>query len=219
MKRRKFSLTILMLAIIFSGITGCASKPAAETPVPPAVVEPAPPVTVEPTVPVVYRNNLGYSAAVVINLIKEQDFEKLAGFMDSETGLRFSPYGYVNEKTDLVFTAEQVKGFSKDENVYKWGSFDGSGEPINLSFKEYYSKFIYDKPFAEPDRLGLNESYSKGNTIDNLKEIYPLAQYVEFYFVGTEANANMDWAGLKLVFELKNEEWILVGIVHSQWTI
>lgn len=219
MSNHKFSLTILIIAIVFSGITGCSSKPAAETPVPPAVVDPAPPVTAEPTVPVVYRNNLGYSAAVVINLLKEQDFEKLATFMDSEAGLRFSPYGYINKETDLVFTAEKVKGFSKDEKVYQWGSFDGSGEPINLTFKDYYSKFIYDKAFAEPDRLGLNESFGKGNTIDNLKESYPSAQFVEFYFSGTEANAQMDWAGLKLVFELKNEEWVLVGIVHTQWTI
>lgn len=219
MRKHKFALTILILAIVVSGTSGCSFKPAAETPAPPAVVDPAPPVTAEPTVPVVYRNNLGYSAAVVINLLKEKDFEKLATFMDSEAGLRFSPYGYINEKSDLVFTKEQVKAFSNDEKVYQWGNFDGSGEPINLTVKDYYSKFIYDKAFAEPDRLGLNESYAQGNTIDNLKEAYPLAQYVEFYFSGTEAYSEMDWASLKLVFELKNEEWVLVGIVHSQWTI
>lgn len=165
------------------------------------------------------RESLLYCAGSAVTLLKNKDYVGLASFVHQDKGVRFSPYTFVDTKHDLVFSPEKVKGLKADTQVYEWGRFDGSGEPISLTFSEYYRRFIYDRAFIQPDKLGYNESVSSGTTIDNLKEAYPQASFIEFHFSGTQEYAQMDWASLKLVFEQINGKWFLVGIVHSQWTI
>lgn len=155
-----------------------------------------------------------------IGLIKAKDMKSLSSYVHPTNGLRFSPYPYVDTKTDQVFTAQQVAGLVQDTKEYLWGHYDGSGEPIKLSFNNYYDKFIYDVDFANPHMIGNNVAIGKGNSIDNVKQAYPKGYFVEFYFTGFEPQyEGMDWRSLKLVFEDVNGVWYLVGIIHGQWTI
>ncbi|WIV10581.1 hypothetical protein [Proteiniborus sp. MB09-C3] len=165
-------------------------------------------------------DNLLVKVIEVIGLIKDKDMNGLSVYVHPTKGLRFTPYPYVDTQKDLVFTAGQVADIIKDTKVYTWGSYDGSGEPIKLSFNEYYDKFIYDEDFANPHMIGNNVAIGKGNTTDNIKEAYPEGYFVEFYFKGFESKyEGIDWRNLKLVFEEENGTWYLVGIVHGQWTI
>jgi hypothetical protein len=107
-----------------------------------------------------------------------------------------------------------------DPTVYNWGTYDGSGMPIELTFREYYEEFVYDVDFARPDVVGFNERVGQGNSIDNIASAYPDGVMVEYHFEGFDPEyAGMDWRSLRLVFEEKDGIWYLVGVVHDQWTI
>ena len=98
--------------------------------------------------------------------------------------------------------------------------FDGSGEPINLTFEAYFERFIYDADFARPHAIGYNEIIGAGNTINNIAEVYPNAVTIEYHFEGFDPTfAGLDWRSLRLVLEGKEGTWYLVGIVHDEWTI
>lgn len=166
------------------------------------------------------NNNLLRKVIEIIELIKEKDMNMLSSYVHPTKGLRFAPYPFIDITTSQVFTAQQVANLYKDDSVYMWGSYDGSGEPINLTFDEYYNRFIYDVNFANPDIIGNNITVSQGNDIDNVKEIYPSGYFVELYITGVDPQyEGIDWRSLKLVFEQLDDEWYLVGIIHGEWTI
>jgi hypothetical protein len=158
-------------------------------------------------------------AFIVVNSLMHQDMHTLAQYVDPIQGLRFSPYASVKD-TDQVFTTEQVPGLMADNTIYLWGNYDGSGEPINLTFSDYYAKFIYDENFGDAPQISLNHRLGTGNSIDNSQDYYPGAKVVEFYFPGFDPQYNgMDWRSLRLVFTQESQTWYLAGIIHDHWTI
>jgi len=167
------------------------------------------------------QEDLATAADEAVKALREKDMERLAALVHPTKGVRFSPYGYVRTEADgdLVFTADQVRGLMEDKTVYQWGVYDGSGEPIELTFAEYYDKFVYDQDFANASKKAVDEIIGTGNTLINLDEAYPNGRFVEYHYPGTEEYDHMDWASLRLVFEEVDGLWYLVGIVHDQWTI
>lgn len=156
----------------------------------------------------------------VMDSLKNNDMNALSTYVHPSKGLRFTPYPYVDIQNDKLFTAGQVAGLSGDTTVYSWGNYDGSGDPIDLSFADYYNEFIYDRDFLNPHLLGNNTVIGTGNIIDNRSTAYPNGSYIEYHFTGFDTQyAGMDWASLTLVFEQDNGDWYLVGIIHGQWTI
>lgn len=156
----------------------------------------------------------------VIELIKEKDMKGLSEFVHPTKGLRFSPYAYVDVEKDQVFTKEEVAKLGEDTKTYTWGNYDGSGEPIDLNFNDYYDRFIYDEDFANPHIIGNNTIIGEGNTINNISEVYSEGHFIELHFTGIEQQyEGMDWRSLILVFEQYEGQWYLVGIVHNEWTI
>lgn len=163
-------------------------------------------------------------AGKIVHALRDQDWETIADAVHPDKGVRFSPYTYVRvgegEDADLVFSAEELIGLPEDETVYHWGTFDGSGEPINVTFAEYYRRFIYDADFAWAYAVGFNQVIGRGNTINNVTEVYPQAQVVEYHLPGTDPQfGGLDWRSLRLVLEQVGEMWYLAGIVHDEWTI
>jgi hypothetical protein len=155
----------------------------------------------------------------VINLIKNKDFPRLAAYVHPTEGVRFSPYGHVNVDTDVVIQATKLQHANEDDSIVEWGSYDGSGEPIQLNFADYYDKFIYSEDFVNADQVGYNTTIGEGNTINNATDVYPNSYIAEYYFEGTEANNHMDWSSLKIVLVAIERDWVVVGIIHDQWTI
>jgi len=121
---------------------------------------------------------------------------------------------------DLVFGKQALPDLFSDETVYNWGNFDGSGEAIEMTFEAYFTRFVYSQDFAEPEVIGLNKEIGQGNSINNIPEFYPGADYVEYHFSGFDPQyEGMDWQSLRLVFILEGSNYYLIGIVHAQWTI
>ena len=156
----------------------------------------------------------------VTQLLQDQDMSGLSAYVHPNDGVRFTPYSYVNPQSDVVFTAAQLTGALQDTQVYNWGAYDGTGEPIQLNFADYYDKFVYDVDFAAPHMIGNNVEIGTGNALNNIAQAYPDGSFVEFHFTGFDPQyEGMDWKSLRLVFEELNGTWYLVGIVHNQWTI
>jgi len=166
------------------------------------------------------KSNLLSRTIDVIELLKEKDMEGLSEYVHPTKGLRFSPYAFVDVKTDQVFTKEEVAKLGEDTEAYTWGNFDGSGDPIKMNFNDYYNRFVYDKDFANPHIIGNNTEVGKGNTINNIHDVYTEGHFIEFHFTGFEDQyEGLDWRSLILVFEQHEGQWYLVGIVHNEWTI
>ncbi|ANH84151.1 hypothetical protein A8C56_22590 [Niabella ginsenosidivorans] len=157
----------------------------------------------------------------VLTLFKNKEYEKLDSFIHPEEGIRFSPYGTVDPKDDKKFSREEFKGLiTTDRNKkIEWGSYDGSGNPILLTPAEYFGRFVYDGNFLKPQKAGVNIRFGKGNSINNLKTVYPGSEFTENYLDGTKKNGGIDWRSVRLVYKLKNGRYYLVGIIHDQWTI
>lgn len=159
-------------------------------------------------------------AKVVVLALKEKNLEKIAALTHPDKGIRFSPYGTIQEKDDKVFSRAQIPGLFSDPSVVLWGYYDGSGEPIMKTFAEYFAEFVVDVDFAAAPKISFDERLGQGNTLNNISDAYPNAHVVEFHFPGFDPQyEGMDWKSLRLVFEVVNDQWFLVGVIHVQWTI
>ncbi|GAA3411126.1 hypothetical protein ACFFNY_19295 [Paenibacillus hodogayensis] len=161
-------------------------------------------------------------ASAAVEALKRQDWSRLAELAHPDRGIRFSPYGFVDTDKDLVFPSAALGKLYADTTKYEWGIYEGSGEPIRLTFAEYYAKFIYDVDFAKPEQTAVNKVVGKGNMANNMSEAYPSDRYafVEYHFSGFDPKyAGIDWKSLRLVFEKDGGRLYLIGIVHDQWTI
>lgn len=155
----------------------------------------------------------------VLHTLKNNDMSKLAEYVHPDKGLRFSPYSNMSEK-DITIPAAKLSEAAKDKSKLIWGAYDGSGDAIDLTFNEYFNKFIYPKDYLEAPEIILNQAVQRGNSKNNIKETFPDAYNIEYYFSGFEKQyEGMDWRSLTLVFEQKNDIWYLVGLVNNQWTI
>lgn len=156
----------------------------------------------------------------ILQLLKKKRYAELQHHIHPEKGLRFSPYGYINLESDVHIEADQLPALVTKKDKTLWGSYDGSGDDILLTFPEYAAKFIYDVDFLKAEKYSINQSLSSGNTLNNLQEIYPEAEYTESYFSGFEKKyQGMDWKALRLVYEKEDGKYYLTGIIHDQWTI
>ncbi|RXJ04225.1 hypothetical protein DS745_02225 [Anaerobacillus alkaliphilus] len=156
----------------------------------------------------------------LVAAMDSQDMETIANLVHPAKGVRFSPYAYVHVDTDQVFSADEILVLMEDDTVYEWGVFDGSGYPIEMTFQEYFYRFVYDEDYANAEEKAVNERLGAGNTLDNTSEIYPDATVVEYHFTGFDPEfAGMDWRSLRLVFEELDGAWYLVGVIHDEWTI
>lgn len=160
-----------------------------------------------------------HGAEAAVKAFKEKDMDALKQLIHPDKGILFSPYGHVDTKTALVFKRSELPSL-QDETVYVWGSFDGSGEPIELTFRQYLEQFVYDKDFAQAEQIGVNEIKGSGNSMPNIEDIFPDSRFVDHYFSGFEEQyAGMDWASLIIVLEEHQGSWYVVAAIHNQWTI
>ncbi len=158
-------------------------------------------------------------ASQVLALMQADDFPGLAAYVHPTSGVRVSPYQYVDTGSDVVLTTADISSLATYP-LTNWGVYDGSGDPIDLSGLDYFNSFIYDEDFLAAPYVGQNVLLSGGNMINNISTAYPSASYVEFYYdMFNPTYEGMDWKSLTLVMENLGGVWYLVGIVHGQWTI
>ena len=153
-----------------------------------------------------------------VQALRDKDMAALAALALPGEGIRFSPYAYVRPE-DLVFTPELVSKLMDDPTLYTWGAFDGSGEPIQMAYPDYHTRFVYSSDFANADQVSFNQRIGVGNSIDNSQEFYPGSVVVEFFVAPKDPQyGGMDWQSLRLVMVPEGDNWYITGIIHDEWT-
>ncbi|MEJ2413158.1 MAG: hypothetical protein P8Y34_09235 [Anaerolineales bacterium] len=151
--------------------------------------------------------------------LQEADYGSLEEIIHPQLCLRFSPYQYLRD-TDQVFCSEELVDAQHSQEPLVWGNYDGSGEPILLTFQEYHNKFVYDEDYFQPEVVGFDQEVSQGNAINNISDVYPDSIMIEYYFPGFDPQyGGMDWRSLRLVFVNQDGRWFLTALVHGEWTI
>lgn len=148
-----------------------------------------------------------------------QNYAAIAPLIHPTRGVRFSMYAYVDPQTDKMFSRAQFEQYLKASRIkFTWGQKDGTGD-IYITPLPNYLKVWVDGNKYKAIAPTLNTFQGYGNSLNNLTEIYPNANFVEFYYSGSEQYDGMDWRALRLVFEEYKGKRYLVAIVNDQWTI
>ncbi len=160
---------------------------------------------------------LGYTKEI-LTVIKSKDYDAFSAFIHPQDGIRFSPYAYIS-KENLEFNRSKFLFSLKEQRPMLWGEFDGSGDSIYLTIKNYFKRFVYDVDFLNAEKITVDSSNAKGSSINNQESFYKGLNYTESYFSGFDKKyAGMDWRALRLIFKEYNGKYFLVGIVHDEWT-
>jgi hypothetical protein len=152
----------------------------------------------------------------IITAIRDGDLAMLAGFVHPDYGLRFSPMGRL-AADDQVFSAAHVAALLDDETVYRWGNDDGSGNPIELTPREYWQAFVYSQDFLNAERVRYLQPFLNREWDDPSLERYADALVVEYHFSGFDPQAGgRDWESLFLVFQIHEDTWYISAIMHDR---
>ena len=154
----------------------------------------------------------------VLGYIRDGDYQGLSRFAHPEFGVVFTPYATISLNANRFFTAEQIADFDSDTTIYIWGAWDGIGGPIEKTPEDYFARFVYSRDFVNAPIIGINHIIRSGNALENIREIFPDVQFVDFFCPG-ELNDGMDWRSLRLGFEKYEGELKLTLILSSEWTV
>ena len=147
-------------------------------------------------------------------------YAALSLLVHPQQGLTLTPYSTVDPQLDTVLSRDQVAQLSVDETVYTWGLYPGSGAPIQCTAPVYFERFVFNADYTQAPRVGVDEVLISGNALENVADAYPEARFVEYHFPGIDPELEgFDWCSLKLVFQVWENDWYLVGIIHGEWTI
>ncbi|MBT8399182.1 MAG: hypothetical protein KJO98_01800 [Rhodothermia bacterium] len=160
------------------------------------------------------------TADEVVQHLALQNWSELAEIVHPQSGVLFSPYGFVDMQHAVVLDRNDLRSAATDSTQRIWGRFDGTGEPIRMTFSEYYERFIYDAAYAAIECGAPNERIGQGNTLNNIGEVFSdESVFIECHHPGSDRYAGMDWRSLRIVLEPAARRWLLVGVVHDEWTI
>jgi len=158
----------------------------------------------------------------ILVLLKAKNYIAFSNYIHPVEGIRFSPYGFVDTVHDIKLSKQKFinEAGKPGQNMIVWGKFDGTGDPIKMTLNNYMQRFVYDVDFVKPEKRIVNDFIGAGNSLNNLLSVYKNCDFTESYFSGFKKEyAGMDWKSLRLVFKERNGRFLLVGIVHDEWTI
>lgn len=147
--------------------------------------------------------------------LESNDLKTLANLAHSK-GIRFSPAVFA-AKTDRTFTPSQIRTLNKRGPI-KWGTADGSGDAIVLDWNGFRRDQLWQRDFTV-GKLTFNTFTKRGNTINNLRQAYTDAIFVESYVPYSPKNGGMDWGSLWMIWKREGGQWKLRGLARDYWTI
>jgi hypothetical protein len=158
----------------------------------------------------------------ILTLLKNKNYLAFANYIHPVEGIRFSPYGFVDTVHNIKLSKQKFINQLREQgqDMIVWGEFDGTGDPIKMTMNNYMQRFVYDVDFVKPEKRSVNEFIGGGNSLNNLKAVYTNCDFTESHFSGFDKKyGGMDWRSLRLVFKVRDRKFLLVGIVHDEWTI
>ncbi len=167
----------------------------------------------------VHEEILTSIATEILTALKTKNYKALTAYFHPTDSVLFSPYGFIDTEASKKLTKATFTKLIDERGSVNWGSYDGSGKTIRLSAQQYLEKFVYNADYLHAEKTAFNQIIGKGNSLSNLKEVYPKHPFVEYYFSGFDQKyEGMDWTSLRLVFRQYQSNYYLVAIIHDQWT-
>ncbi|SOD20324.1 hypothetical protein SAMN06297358_4039 [Pedobacter xixiisoli] len=158
-------------------------------------------------------------ATEILTALKAKDYKAFAAYFHPTDSVLFSPYAFIDTKSAKKLTKATFTKLIEERGSVNWGNYDGSGETIRLTAQKYLEKFVYNADYLHAEKTAYNRIIGKGNSINNLSEIYPKHPFLEYYFSGFDKKyEGMDWTSLRLVFKEHQGNHYLVAVIHDQWT-
>lgn len=154
----------------------------------------------------------------VLQALKVGYYDIFANYIHPQKGVRFSMYAFVNKNEDKQFSKADFEKYLPSKTVFTWGSRDGSGEIYKATLNSYLKDWVFKKDFTKSE-YGYNKFLGGGNSLNNLKEIYPNTYFTENYISGSEKYSGMDWNALRFVFEEFEGKYYIVAVINDEWTI
>ena len=163
------------------------------------------------------REQLTHLSSAVAECLAAEDYASLAEYIHPVYGLVFAPSPTVNLGSNQCFTPQRVAYAGEDRTVYVWGMKYGTDEPIQLTTKQFFAEYIYDRDYLNAPVLGFNTVLRSGNALENVTAAFPDGQFVDLYFPSSGTGVN-DWSILRMVFEDSGGELKLSALIHSEYT-
>lgn len=154
----------------------------------------------------------------ILSVLKNKNYKAFAEYIHLEKGVRFSMYAFTSINDDKHFTKSDFIKYQPTKTIFTWGARDGSGDSYKATINQYLKDWVFVKDFTNAN-YSFNEFQGGGNSLNNLKEIYPDTDFTENYIKGTGENNEMDWNTLRLIFEEFQGKYYLIGVVNDRWTI
>jgi hypothetical protein len=199
--------------------TGCqsANMPNSATPTPnvnPKNNTPATPINLQAS-----QQTLTEQAVHIQRALASGNYADIINDIHPTRGVRFSMYAYVRPESDKTFSRTQFAQYLKQSKIrFTWGDLDGTGELLITPLPNYLETWIDANKFNNAC-VTVNKFESRGNMINNVKDIYQKSDVVDFYYKGTDQYSGMDWRGMRLVFDDYQGKRYLVAIINDQWTV
>ena len=165
------------------------------------------------------QQTLRQQAIRIQRALANKDFSRITDDIHPTRGVRFSMYAYVRPEADKVFSHEQYAQYLQQSKIrFTWGEKDGTGELLITPLPIYLETWVDARKFNDA-RIKINEFESRGNMINNVKDIYPKSDMVDFYYKGSEEYDGIDWRGMRLVFDEYQGKRYLMGIINDRWAV
>lgn len=207
----------MIVVFLLMGCIGRGNRPSTDDP-PTATMVPIPTSTPTPDATIAPEAAVRENSATIVQALSGRDMITVAEMAHPIKGVRFTPYVFVQD-SDATFMPDDIEQLMNDPTVYRWGVYQGEGGFIDDDFATYFESFVYDEAYQDAEQQSINEPLSQGSMIDNSQTYYADPMVVEYYFSGFDPQfGGLDWTSLRLVFEQYEGEWVLVGIIHAEWT-
>lgn len=154
----------------------------------------------------------------LLQALKVGYYDVFANYIHPEKGVRFTMYAFVNRNEDKHFSKTDFEKYLPTKTIFTWGSRDGSGEIYKATLEQYLKNWVFKKDFTKSD-YAFDTFLGTGNSLNNLKEIYPNTNFTENYIPGSEKNGGMDWNALRFVFEEFEGKYYVIAVINEEWTI
>lgn len=133
-------------------------------------------------------------------------------------GVAISTHAYLEPEPSNRQTVTEADLADRGDERRLWGYTDGVGEPIVATVDEQLASYRGMTALLEPDVVGVDTRVRISSTIDNLREVLPNGHVVEFHRAGRGQYVEFNWTSVRMVLELRDEQWVVVAIVEDYWT-
>lgn len=153
-----------------------------------------------------------------LNGLRNQDLAAFAEFVHPDLGVCFVPFTYISTENPCFMPA-QVATLWDDDTVYDWGGHAATGEPIALTYRDYWAEHIYVNDYFRAPMIGYDTNMVPGGMIDNSAEVFPGSHFVEFHYDGFNPEyGGLDYRTLRIILAPEGGDWYVVAVVDNQWT-